>query len=202
MEQKQKQPNKDQRKRKQRPNPKQPPQVSSGKSPNLLQNVLKIKATEVKQYKISKITFVLIVLIQFLFVSFAFYNSRTVKEIETAQGKVLRLETQIHSIKPTEEKIRDIIKRTASMEEIEKNHNILAPKVTTFIEKLPSNILLVKSNIKNDEMALTVKTATPLEVSLLISEYFKKDLAREIAIQTATLNKDENTFTTTLEVTF
>jgi hypothetical protein len=176
------------------------PKVS--KSPNLLQNVLAVKAVEQQQFKISKSAFMLIVLIQILFVALSLYNSRMVRQIIVLQESIRLHETNVLGQRQSEIKIRDIIERINILREVQTNRALFNPRVKTFISKMPKNVVLKQSYLQQESMTLTVETNTPLEVSLLISKYISENFAKEISIQTATLDRTNNNYITTMEVIF
>jgi hypothetical protein len=130
------------------------------------------------------------------------YNSRTVTQIENIQESVRGLQTHALSLRPTEEKLRDVIERTKTLKDIESASYRYSPRVDAFINKIPQNVTLMKSYVQSDSMTLTVKSEAPLEVSLLISRYFEDAFAQEVIIQTANLDRSENKFFTTMEVVF
>ena len=112
------------------------------------------------------------------------------------------MEANVSSKALAEEKVRTIILRTDFLKELESGRVTYTPRMEAFINGIPSNVFLDHSFVQDNLMSLTVETQSPLEVSLLISNYFNDGFAREVTIQSATLNRSENTFTTTLEVTF
>ena len=175
------------------------------KSPNLLQNVLelqKLQGREKTQFKISRVAWGLIILIQLLFIFLSLYNARTVIITKNLQTEIKALEANVSSKALAEEKVRTIILRTDFLKELESGRVTYTPRMEAFINGIPSNVFLDHSFVQDNLMSLTVETQSPLEVSLLISNYFNDGFAREVTIQSATLNRSENTFTTTLEVTF
>ena len=174
-------------------------------SPNLLQNVLEfqtLQTRERRQFKISKVAWGLIILIQLLFVALSLYNARTVVLTKNLQAEIKALEANVSSKALAEEKIRGVIKRTDSLQRLESQRVEYTPRIEAFVNGIPSNVFLYSSFIQNDKMSLTVRTQSPLEIALLISNYFNADFAKEVVIQSATLDSTENEFTTTLEVIF
>lgn len=183
--------------------PKEQKQKQS-KSPNLLQSTVQIQTSqsEKEQYRISNGAFILIILIQTLFVFLSLVNSKTVEQIDRVQRDIKRQEAIILSRNLAEENIRDVLTRTKTLKELEAKKVLFGPKVLGFVGTLPPSVSLIRSFVEENEMSLTVQTNSPLEISLLIASYFNQGFAKEITIISANLNRSLGTFVTTLEVAF
>jgi hypothetical protein len=125
-----------------------------------------------------------------------------VRQIIVLQESIRLHETNVLGQRQSEIKIRDIIERINILREVQTNRALFNPRVKTFISKMPKNVVLKQSYLQQESMTLTVETNTPLEVSLLISKYISENFAKEISIQTATLDRTNNNYITTMEVIF
>lgn len=180
------------------------PELKQSKSPNLLQSTIRVQSsqTDKQQFRVSKVAFILIVLIQVLFVFLSLFNSRTISQIENTQKNIKRQEAAVLSKNFSEERIRDVLIRTETLKRLEKERVLFGPKILGFIDALPAEVFLKRSFIKENEMSLTIETKSPLEISLLIANYFDQGFAEEIIILAANLNRTEGVFVTTLEIIF
>lgn len=181
---------------------KQKPPVKQSQSPNLLKTTAENTFIEKYYVEISRGAVGLVVLIQILFIGLLIYNSKTVSDIESTQNDIRGLGIILYSKRETEDQIKNVIKRTAKLKQLQSSRTYIKDKVTTVVTGLPQRVSLKSVKLTKVGMKITVETPTPLGVSLLISNYFKNKLASEIIINSATLGRNTEKFTTTLEVVF
>lgn len=181
---------------------KQNPSVKQSRSPNLLKTTAENTFIERYYLEISRGAVVLVILIQILFIGLLIYNSKTVADIENAQNDVRSMGIILYNKRESETQIKEVIKRTARLKVLLSSKRYLEEKVTNIVTKLPGSVVLRSGTIKQGGVSLAVETPTPLEISLLISNYLKSGLAKEIVINSAALSGDEGVFSTQLEVVF
>ncbi len=175
------------------------------RSPNLLFSVSTNSLEPIAEkyhLKFSHISKILIVIIQVAFGVLIAWDSKTKNDVEILQKEIKSMETQLKNSSELIVNIDNTVKKIEKLKELQQTRPSMLKIVSTTINSAPNVNVITQTHIHPSSMEIVTETDTALEVSLLINNYLKDNLANEITIKAANLSKATNKYVTSMGVVF